>query len=277
MAQSLLDSIYRIPPPDRVRSPGQEMKVLALGLPRSGTDSLRTALLSLGYKRVWHGFELPLTRPNDCVLWVPLLRSAAKGDRSPARQFDWDKLLGDCDVVMGMPPLIFAEEILDFYPKAKVILNRRADMKAWHKSLNKVVDMVLENRVFWFLSWFGLQFRWWYQTLVLWVSIMGQGPGGFKQNGLQWGIAYYEGLERKLQSEGREYLNWEVQDGWGPLCSFLELEAPHEEFPWRNKSGEEFKRNTNRLSEKMARGSAMRLAGIVAVVAVGIASMYYRA
>ncbi|KAJ9610268.1 hypothetical protein H2200_005045 [Cladophialophora chaetospira] len=275
MAQHLKDFVYRIPPPERSRPPGTNMQVLALGLPRSGTDSLRTALLTLGYNRVWHGFELPLTRANDCVLWVPLLRSAAEHDRSPARIYDWDILLGDCDVVMDMPPCIFAEELLDFYPDAKVVLNRRSDMVVWHKSLNEAAEAVLGSGVFWFLSWFDAQMRWWYESAVLSLGIMSKGPGGFKQNGLKWGIDYYERLETKMQNEGREYLDWDVKDGWTPLCKFLGKEIPDEEFPWTNKSGDEFKAKADRAGEKMVRRSMMRIAATVVVVAGSIAWFAY--
>ena len=247
------------------------MQVLALGLPRSGTDSLRTALLTLGYKCIWHGFDLPSTRPNDCVLWVPLLRAAANGDKSPAQGYDWDLLLGDCDVVMDMPPVIFAEELLDFYPNAKVLLNRRSDMKAWHSSLNEAAETVFGSHLFWCLSWFDSQLRWWFQTLILSLRIMGDGQEGFKQNGLQWGIAYYERLEAKMESENREYLNWEVKDGWEPLCKFLGKEAPEEEFPWTNRSGEEFEKNANKAIETMAKRSMMKAAAAGGLVAVGIA------
>ncbi len=275
MAQTLQDFIYQIPAPIRSRPRGTEMQVLALGLPRSGTDSLRTALLTLGYKCIWHGFELPLTRPNDTVLWVPLLRSAARGDRSPARDYDWDVLLGDCDVVMDMPPCIFAEEMLDFYPRAKVVLNRRSDMTAWHRSLNEAAETILGSWVFWFLSWFDSKFRWWYQSAVLSISMMGPGLGGFKQNGLKWGIDYYDRLEAKMRNEGREYLNWDVKDGWAPLCRFLEKEKPNEDFPWTNKSGEKFKKKADQAAEKMVKRSMMKLAALVVVVAGAVAGGVY--
>lgn len=77
------------------------MGVLVLGLPRSGTDSLRTALRRLGYTTIWHGFELPATRQSESFTWVPLLEAKAAGDPDGlVRGFDWDTMLGDCDVLM---------------------------------------------------------------------------------------------------------------------------------------------------------------------------------
>jgi Sulfotransferase domain len=100
-------------------------------------------LLILGYSRVWHGFDLPSTPPNDCAIWAPLLQAKARGKNTPGRKFDSDLSVGGCDGVMDMPPWIFAEELLDFYPEAKLILNRRKDMDAWHRSLNEAVEMVV--------------------------------------------------------------------------------------------------------------------------------------
>jgi Sulfotransferase domain len=69
MTEQLYRLVYRLPPPPhRTRFTNKPMQILALGLPRSGTDSLRSALLILGYSCVWHGFDLPSTRPSDCAI-----------------------------------------------------------------------------------------------------------------------------------------------------------------------------------------------------------------
>jgi hypothetical protein len=274
MEHALQDFLYQIPPPERSRLLGTKMEIIAVGLPRSGTDSLRTALLMLGYQGVWHGFDFPLKRPEDGVLWVPLLRAAAKGNRNPARNFDWDRLLGDCDGVMDMPPCMFTEELLDFYPDAKIIFNRRADMRAWHRSLNEAADTVMGSRLFWLLSWFDAELRWWYQSAFLCLSIMGSGPGGFKGNGLEWGLKYYERLEAKLQREGREYLRWDVKDGWASLCKFLQKDQPDEEFPWTNRSGDEFKQKSENAVKQMVKRSMARLVVLITAFVVAGAVLY---
>ena len=200
---------------------------------------------------------------------MPLLRAAARGDRSPARSFDWDVLLGDCDGIMDMPPLMFAEELLNFYPDANVILNRRRDMDAWHRSLNEAAETVLGSWVLWVLSWFDVKLRWWYTSAVLCMGIMGSGEGGFQRNGKRWGMEYYQRLERKLKEDGRGYLNWEVQDGWEPLCTFLRKEVPDEAFPWQNQSGKEFEDKANRAVERMVKRS-MKTFGFVGIVMIGL-------
>jgi hypothetical protein len=277
MSEQLYRLLYRpSSAPVRTRPANKPMEVLALGLPRSGTDSLRTALLTLGYSRIWHGFDLPATRPDDCPLWVGLLQAKARGIDEPGRNFNWDILLGDCDGVMDMPPGIFAEDLLDFYPEAKVVLNRRADMDAWHRSLNEAAEMVLGSRVLWTLSWWDAKLFWWYRSAVLWMGIMGNGKGGFKETGQEFAKKYYERLEAKLDATNRTYLDWDVKQGWGSLCEFLDKDMPDEDFPWSNKGGAEFEKNANKAVEAMVKRAVVRLTATLVLIAAGVGGWWWR-
>lgn len=276
MSEKLYQWLYRLsPPPPRVRPANKPMEVLALGLPRSGTDSLRVALLDLGYSKIWHGFDLPANRPNDSAIWVPLLQAKERGDDRPGRDFNWDVLLGDCDGVMDMPPGIFAEDLIDFYPGAKVILNRRRNMDDWHRSLSEAADLILGNWLVLTLSFWDAELYWWFRSAVLWMGIMG-GPGqDFKRNGKEWAERYYERLEEKLKSEGREYLNWDVQQGWLPLCKFLDKPVPDQDFPWMNKGGGDFEENANKALEKMVKRAIARITITIALVSGAIAVWWW--
>ena len=136
MTEAVARTIWPVTPPRKTRDPKKPMRILCLGMPRTGTDSLRTALHQLGYETIWHGFELPVTRANESIKWVPLLEAKIRGDQRSGREFDWDTMLGDTDMLMDMPPMVFSEELLDYYPEAQVIVNRRKDMDAWHRSLS---------------------------------------------------------------------------------------------------------------------------------------------
>ncbi|KIX04160.1 uncharacterized protein Z518_07714 [Rhinocladiella mackenziei CBS 650.93] len=151
------------------------MQILALGFPRSAIDSLCFVLLTLGYSRVWHGFDLPSTRPEDGGSWVLLLQAKARGEDKSGREFDWDVLLGDYDGVMDMLPGIFVKELLDFYPEVKVILDRRNNMDAWHRSSNVAAEMVLGSWGLWMLNWWDRKLFWWFRSAVLWTGIIGKG------------------------------------------------------------------------------------------------------
>lgn len=105
---------------------------------------------------------------------------------------------------------------------------------------------------------------------------MGKGEGGFEKMGKEWARKYYERLEEKLKSEKREYLDWEVKDGWGPLCEFLGKEVPEEEFPFGNKGGAEFEKNANKAIEKMVKRAVVRIAGTVVVLAAGVGGWWWK-
>lgn len=59
-------------PPPRQRT--KPMEVLCVGLPRSGTESLQTALLMLGYDHTYHGWDIIFEEPNYAQEWVKLCR-----------------------------------------------------------------------------------------------------------------------------------------------------------------------------------------------------------
>lgn len=50
------------------------MEVLCVGLPRSGTESLQHALLTLGYDHTYHGWDIIYEQPNYAQQWVKLCR-----------------------------------------------------------------------------------------------------------------------------------------------------------------------------------------------------------
>src|SRR6478735_2122887 len=51
--ESFYESFAPNPPP-RIRDPARPMQVICVGLPRSGTESLQKALLTLGYDYTYH-------------------------------------------------------------------------------------------------------------------------------------------------------------------------------------------------------------------------------
>jgi hypothetical protein len=286
MPHPLLTTLYAVHPPQRTRSPGNPMQILALGMPRSGTDSLRSALRRLGYTTIWHGFEMPSSRQEEGFTWLPLLEakatslgrvSASSAERDEAerflKEFEWDAMLGDCDVLMDMPPAIFWRELLEYYPQAKVIVNRRADMSAWHASLAealKAVDGGVLGWMLWVTHWFDARLYWWYRTVLVESMQTIVGRRDFGKYGLEAGVEHYEALMGRLRGKGRDFLEWEVKQGWEPLCKFLDRAVPEEEFPWENRRGDEFKRNADRAIGKMLGRAALKMGAVVVMVgAVG--------
>ena len=184
--------VYRLPqPPPRVRT--KPMQVICVGPPRSATESLQQALLKLGYDHTYHGWDIIFEEPSYVTGWVRLARKkwlgAPDGDcHISAAEFD--QLLGHSVAVTDAAASCFATEMIEAYPDAKVILNVRKDLSAWHESAIKTIVGVEENRFFWLLTWFCADFFWVWHVYerLLWVfffrSADGTVGGGVRRNGI---------------------------------------------------------------------------------------------
>lgn len=279
----LIQKLYALNPRQHCRPSNKPLQVLALGLPRSGTESLCQALLALGYSRVFHGFELAHPYPETCVVWKHLLDLKAQWQLKELHDFDWDRLFGDFDCITDAPACVFAHELLDFYvgQDVKVIVNRRRDMDAWERSFDIAAASVLDSRMLWWLSWFDARLFWWLGVIRSVFGHMttlpldnGDSTVQTKRvSGRLWAEAYYSGLEDKLKREGMDWLDWDVHDGWEPLCRFLGKEVPPgEPFPRGNKTGKQFEANMERVLKRMVGRAAVNAAlcaacmGILAVM-----------
>jgi Sulfotransferase domain len=182
------------------------MKVIGAGLPRTGTMSLKLALEQLGCGPCYH-YSTLWQRPGDVDTW------AAIEAGQPA---DWDALLGDFQSAVDWPPSMYYKELMQQYPEAKVVLTLR-DPDHWYES---------------------------FSNTILWAHDMPAEPGQEKGRDLMLAYAArtFEGSAHDRQGalatfqrygdEVQEYvpreqlLVFEVQEGWEPLCRFLDVPVP---------------------------------------------------
>lgn len=121
----LLKLLYPIREPDRNRD--RDLKILCLGLGRTGTESLCAALVDLGYSEVYHGYSTVAPEHiGGSATWYRLgLAKFKYHDASLLTAASFDKVLGNCEAVADLPCAAFGVELLRAYPHAKVVLNRR--------------------------------------------------------------------------------------------------------------------------------------------------------
>ncbi|KAG8668413.1 hypothetical protein FPOAC1_007792 [Fusarium poae] len=126
----------------------REMKVLSLGLPRTGSASMAEALTILGYKNVYHGTHT-IDRPED---WAIMERACDASFTNlpsytgrPFTREEWDELWGHCEATTDVAS-IFAPQLIKAYPDAKVILAIR-DFEPWFKSVDQSVLQNLWNPI----------------------------------------------------------------------------------------------------------------------------------
>ncbi|KAI8247471.1 cofilin tropomyosin-type actin-binding protein [Colletotrichum sp. SAR 10_77] len=216
-------------PEDRARDAGPP-KVIAVGLLRTGTTSLKTALEELGFKHVYDGLD-SRTKPTH---WDFLERAAmatwpeinAKGQSPRPKPFtreDWDELFGVYDALTDLV-CFFAVELADAYPDAKIILTER-DYDTWYPSF--------ESQVLW------PNFQPLTSILIkILGTIVGNRAGFAMQKilrGFSGGASSLEDFRRMTPEVYRRHserikahiaperlLVYRVgKDGWKPLCDFV--------------------------------------------------------
>ncbi|KAL4862290.1 hypothetical protein BDV12DRAFT_207324 [Aspergillus spectabilis] len=231
----LLHLIYGVPTPIPKRR--KPMQILAVGISRSGTESLREALHTLGYEYTHHGFDTILP-PYDLENIYRLLKKKYKtppqpGDKPTPKLTaeDFDIILGDCVGVCDLFAAEFAPELIAAYPDAKVILNTRKDLDSWHKSMQATMGYFDTNPVDWdwCKSWFSAELFWVRQAMCR-TMMPTFFRGSFASNG-KWVYEQHVAMIRGLGLPQERILEWSVEDGWEPLCEFLGKEVPNEEFP----------------------------------------------
>ncbi|KXS98402.1 hypothetical protein AC578_4680 [Pseudocercospora eumusae] len=259
-----------LPPPNRTKP----MKILALGLSRSGTDSLRRALEILGYDHVYHGFDVPTSgNPAISRAWTELGRK--KFDRREEEEEeeetitlrDLDVLLGHCEAVTDQPCACFAEELLSTYPQAKIILNSR-DVESWEKSIENTFGKYMKTWEFRYLSYFETSLYWLKQVFMMYEK--GYYQGSILKNGRRVHEEHYARLRGVLKAEGREFLEWRVVDGWEPLCGFLGERVPGVEFPNGNTPAQSAERGARVRKVATARAYRNLTAAVLCAGAVAI-------
>lgn len=222
----------------RANSPTVPMQVLCLGVSRTGTVSMQAALETLGCKPTYHGYTL-LDNPAHVPLWTAAFEAKYYHRGDPFTRQDWDRLLGTYSAVTEIPSMCFAEELIDAYPEAKVVLVQR-DLDTWYESFQGPTDLYYHpfTRLVKFLDpqLFG--------PLSRMLSYIYEDRNGFYRAGNKRELQrnaktvyrdHYEWVRKVCPPE--RLLNFELKEGWGPLCAFLGKEEPGVPFPMLNERG----------------------------------------
>ena len=145
-----------------------------------------------------------------------------------------DRLLGDYSAASDVPVMCFVEDLIAAYPEAKVILVER-DIDTWYRSFN---DTVIKFMYFGYVKWVVMLFDpplLHYSTMTMkwvrgWLEANSQDEMRVKAKDKY--RKHYE-LVRKVTPKD-QLLEFRLQDGWKPLCEFLEKPVPVVPFPHVN-------------------------------------------
>ena len=281
--QRLLENtIYYAPePPPRTRT--QPMQVICPGFPRSATESLQNALQILGYDYVYHGFDILFEQPQYYQAWVRLCKKKWYGDRdgeSNITAADFDAIIGHSVAVTDAAASVFAAELIAAYPDAKVILNHRRDIDAWYKSVTKHIAGINENWYMWFTSWWSWHGFWSWTTYekYMWPLLFRATDGAnlataIRRNG-KWIYREHCAMIRGLVP-AENLLEWSIEDGWEPICKFLDKPIPDVPFPNTNNAAG-FEKRVEQWFSETHRTYVRNLSIFVGVIALGIGAAIWR-
>ena len=194
--------------------------------------ALRAALKELGFEDCYHMMSASVENPPDCLMWLDAFAAKFDGLGSFGRE-QWDQLLGHCQAVCDWPAVAFSKELIEAYPEAKIIITSR-DVDSWYASTMKTVhwratepQLKLIARMDWAAGLYQPMLEKFWE--VFW-------EGDFEKNGKRRFQEHYMELDSVVPKE--RVLNFRIEDGWKPLCEFLDVPVPEgKHFPCTNDTG----------------------------------------
>jgi hypothetical protein len=188
------------------------MKIIGAGFGRTGTLSVKTAIEELGYGPCYH-MKTALTRPWHIPFWIHAEKKTSK---------QWQRFFRNYNATVDWPASEFYKELMQAWPQAKVILTVR-DPERWYESALKTIYRIQQDFPWWFPNFF---FK--LQEKHIW---QGRFEGRFEDRdfAIQNFNQYIEEVKSYVPKENLLVFN--VKDGWGPLCDYLNVPVPDKPFP----------------------------------------------
>jgi len=197
------------------------IKIIGLGVGRTGTYTLKLAINQLGFGPCHHMEEVLKNMEVQVSLWSDALKGNA----------NWSAIYEGFNSAVDWPTAGFYRELIKEYPTAKFILTERSP-ESWADSFGSTIYKLIEGRD----KAPEKMHRW--LNMVNEVLIKSGFPNGLDRDGLIEGfIAHNKAVREVIPQE--HLLVFQVKDGWEPLCKFLNVPVPNMPFP-RTNNREEF-------------------------------------
>jgi Sulfotransferase domain len=189
------------------------LKVIGAGFGRTGTMSLKAALEQLGLGPCYHMVECFPRGPEHWQKWI----DAASGKP------DWNSLFDGFESTVDFPSCSSYKALAAHCPDAKVILTVR-DPERWFESTQ---DTIFAPH--WIKYLRNVEMG---KFIQLTVNDYLQDRMHDKAHLIQRFQEHIEEVRNTIPAS--RLLVFEVKQGWGPLCEFLELPEPDGDFPFLN-------------------------------------------
>jgi hypothetical protein len=246
-----------------------DIAVIGVGFGRTGTLSLREALVRLGFGPCDHMLE-NFEHPERFALWQAALRRKRAGE-----PIDWRPLLSGYRAIVDWPGAYFWRELIAAHPDAKVILTVR-DPERWYDSTTRTIFRLRspektggrERAMLRLLLLAMPKLRSAPELIddIIWSDTFG-GRFADREHALRVFTDHSREVQAAVPSD--RLLVFDVKEGWGPLCAFLGVPVPNDEpFPHVN-DAESFRRQ---MRERLTQ-SVTKVLRPVILAAAGVAAL----
>ncbi len=194
-----------------------ELRVVGAGVGRTGTHSLKLALEQLLDAPCHHMIEI-LGDPDQIPAWI---------DAVNGREVDWSRMLARYGAIVDWPGASFWRELSRAYPDALVLLSVR-DPEEWYRSASNTIFLTFDNMP---------------PEVAPWMDAVRQllrerFCDRFDDPEAMMDAYVRHNDDVRSEVPASRLLEWDLGDGWGPICERLGLPVPGETFPVTNSTDE---------------------------------------
>ena len=198
------------------------LELIGAGLGRTGTLSLKAALERVGYGPCYHMIEV-LTAPERGRHWL---------EETPDGSHHWDAIFRGYRATVDWPAAAFWRELVERYPDAKVLLSLR-DADRWYDSVMNTIYPVMTRALPEDAPETLQDFHEMVYTLIFERTFQGR-------------LADRAHAKRVFEEHNRAVIEavpasrllvYQPGDGWEPICRFLDVPVPQQDFPHLNDTG----------------------------------------
>lgn len=195
------------------------LKVIGVGFPRTGTSSLKCALDQLGF-HCYHMFEIH-KHPSHVSLWLRVF------DEKENREQLFEEIFLDYQATVDCPSIIFYRDLLKCYPDVKFILSLR-NSHSWYESFRDTIGKAIQSipcAIGEYIS--NPSF---YKMIKKIDKSLFNGNSSDPQHVIEVFEQHNARIIEHIPAE--QLLVYRVEQGWKPLCQFLNVPVPENEpFP----------------------------------------------
>ena len=200
------------------------ISVIGVGLGQTGTHSLSAALDILGFGECFHADRMLERRDvRAAKAWLDI----AEG--KPAR---WNDIFQGYQSIASFPAWALYKEMLEQFPDARIVLTVR-DKEEWFNDINAGDYAAFKADPWWLFSVSPVKRVMKKLEDLLIIERKYSGRLHDKKYALKVFEEHIQEVRRVVPED--KLLIFDVKEGWGPLCEFLNVTVPaNKPFPWLN-------------------------------------------